>query len=85
MKRDKMLHLGVGALIGCGGSLFEPGLGLVLSVVAGLGKEVWDWRENNRALKADKPKPHTVEGADLVATVLGGLLGEFVGALLRSF
>lgn len=79
IQRDKLLHIGAGAAISMGfGLLVDPLLGLALSIVAGFGKEAIDWHLNARDKAKGKPESHVVEVADIVATVLGGMIGTLI-------
>ena len=76
IQEDKMLHFGVGAVIGAGTTGVVYGItknktkaviwGIGLSTLAGITKEVID---HNRYGKADT--------ADMLATTLGGVFGSF--------
>lgn len=46
---------------------------LVASLAAGIIKEGLDWRANRQADANDLPRMHTVDGADALATLCGGL------------
>lgn len=75
MKKDKVLHLLAGLVVSCGGMFFAfPGpFGLGLAILAGIGKEVFDWNANRLARKRGLPRPHTVDFLDALATAAGGL------------
>ena len=74
MGRDKRGHLIAGCAIAFfGGLITEPSTGLVLAVLAGLGKEIYDGLGHG-----------TVELADLVATVGGGVVGSLAVSLLKG-
>lgn len=74
MGRDKRGHLIAGCAIAFfGGLITDPPTGLVLAVLAGLGKEIWDGLGHG-----------TVELADLVATVGGGVVGSVAVSLLKG-
>ena len=51
-----------------------PALGFLAAVVAGVGKELWDKRENDRAARNHVLPPHTVEWQDAAWTAGGGAL-----------
>jgi hypothetical protein len=53
---------------------FARGLGLLCAFAAGLAKEWLDRRANKRALQRGQDAPHTVDHADVWATVAGGAL-----------
>lgn len=75
MPRDKSLHLLAGLALSIAAGLFTcPAVGLAMSVVAGVMKElVWDraWRRG------------TPEWLDMVATVAGGVVGYLILAVMR--
>ena len=74
MGRDKRGHLIAGCAIAFfGGLITDPSTGLVLAVLAGLGKEIWDGLGHG-----------TVELADLVATVGGGVVGTVLAGVLHG-
>jgi len=51
-----------------------PVLSLVLVLIAGIAKEKMDDNQNTKDLLAGKIPSHSVERADVVYTVIGGLL-----------
>lgn len=70
MAYDKKLHLVCGLFISLIiGLIFNPVLGVTASVVAGAGKEVYDYFNKDK---------HTVEFKDFAVTSIGGLLGFFL-------
>ena len=65
---DKKLHFGAGVLISClFGLAFSPLVGLQLSIVAGLCKEIYDWHDYGG-----------FDIADMFATWAGGAVGYFI-------
>lgn len=64
-QKDKQLHAAAGFVIGFLFSLVSPLLGVVMAIIAGIGKEIYD----------KVSKKGTPEFLDFVFTVLGGLLG----------
>lgn len=69
---DKLLHLLAGAVVL---ALTLP-LGAMLAaaavLAAALGKEAYDAWANAQAEAAGLPTPHTADGVDALATLLGG-------------
>jgi hypothetical protein len=74
--KDKILHLVAGAVVAFVVILVSrtPALGFLAAVIAGVGKELWDKRENDRAARKHVVPPHTVEWQDAVWTAGGGAL-----------
>lgn len=83
--RDKILHFGAGLLIYIVTHALLDGftditqahakaLAIGAAVVAGIAKEVYDY--NSQGVE---PHAHDADWKDAVATVLGGLVGYFVG------
>ena len=82
IEKDKKLHFGVSAGIAAvvtfvaKAAAASPAMaivaGVVVSLIAGIGKEVYDW------LNPDKG---TADWKDLVADVAGTVAGAVVGAL----
>jgi len=69
---DKKLHFGAGLLIAIlAGLLFNSLYGLALAIVAGIGKEIYDY--------FDYGKPDVT---DAIATWIGGVVGYMVMVLL---
>ena len=62
---DKIYHLVAGFIISLIFGLINPVLGLALAVIAGVGKEIYD----------KKIKKSVIDPLDVIATVLGGVLG----------
>lgn len=82
---DKQGHFNAGTQLGLVALLVHPHYlsPIIFALVAGIGKEIADWRENVDAKKAGKPLPHGVEVLDVVATVLGGVWVAVVYSLVR--
>ena len=59
------------------------GVGFGAGLALGLLKEAYDTVQNNRAEDRGEPPPHSVEAADVIATTLGGAVGEAAVALVR--
>ena len=68
--KDKIQHFLAGFIISAIIGLFNSLLGLILAILAGVGKEVYDYI-SNRYYQCK----HTVDLYDCLATVLGGLIG----------
>ena len=62
---DKIYHLVAGFIISLIFGLINPVLGLALAIIAGVGKEIYD----------KKIKKSVIDPLDVIATVLGGVLG----------
>ena len=62
---DKIYHLVAGFIISLIFGLINPVLGLALAIIAGVGKEIYD----------KKIKKSVIDPLDVIATVLGGILG----------
>lgn len=70
---DKKLHLGTGFIFALIGSLlFTPLVGLVIAVIAGMIKELYDWIDYGGR-----------DWKDLLATMAGGAIGAFIVLLKR--
>ena len=68
MANDKMMHLGAGCAISLvAGILFYPLLGLILTIITGIGKEIWDYFGHG-----------TCELNDFLATLQGGIVGFII-------
>lgn len=64
---DKLLHFGVGLLLAVAVSFFSDHRIAILSVLLiALLKEFYDFKH---------PTTHTCDGMDVIATVVGGLVG----------
>ena len=68
--KDKIQHFLAGFIISAIIGLFNSIFGLILAILAGVGKEVYDY-VSNRYYQGK----HTVDLYDCLATVLGGLIG----------
>ena len=62
---DKIYHLVAGFIISLIFGFINPVLGLVLAIIAGVGKEIYD----------KKIKKSVIDPFDIIATVIGGILG----------
>ena len=62
---DKIYHLVVGFAISLIFGFINPVLGLALAIIAGVGKEIYD----------KKIKNSVIDPLDVIATVVGGVLG----------
>lgn len=81
---DKANHAVYGAVAGALAAVAGVGLGAPLAAaalcapaaawLAGWGKEQLDRRANEEAAERGEPAPHSVEQADIMATVAGGVL-----------
>ena len=68
--KDKELHVLCGfAICVFVGLIFNSNIGLLVSCLAGIGKEVYDYFH---------PKQHSVELADFIATMFGGVVGFLI-------
>lgn len=74
MPYDKKLHFFAGCLIAILGSLiFNTHVGIALSIIAGIGKEAYDY--------FDYGKPDVM---DMVVTWLGGFVGFLIITALET-
>jgi len=64
--KDKIYHFIAGLTIALLFGLYSPFVGLCMAIVVAAGKEVYDYINQDN---------HTSDGADFVATVVGGLVG----------
>ena len=71
---DKIYHLVAGFIISLIFGLINPVLGLVLAVIAGVGKEIYD----------KKIKKSVIDPLDVIATVLGGILGTGLAIVITN-
>lgn len=71
---DKEKHFLVGLLIATLFSLINPWLGFGLAVLAGALKEVYDYYQNSKYIKAGRAPIHGVEFLDFLATAAGGAI-----------
>ena len=62
---DKIYHFIAGFIISLIFGFINPVLGLALAIIAGVGKEIYD----------KKIKKSVIDPLDVIATVLGGVLG----------
>ncbi len=63
--KDKLYHLIVGFIIGVLFGFINPLVGIFTATGAGVGKEIYD----------KKIKKSVIDPLDVIATVLGGVLG----------
>lgn len=70
LPHDKALHLIGGVLIYAAAHFVSPVIGLIAAAVAAVGKEIYDYFNRDK---------HTPEVMDVVATIIGGLLGFVSG------
>lgn len=71
---DKLYHVSAGFAIGLVFGLINPLAGLLLSVGAGVGKEVYDMYI----------KKSFADPLDTIATVLGGIFGVALSIILTN-
>ena len=70
-KRDKLLHLIVGTLIYIAGAyFFSPAIGLILALIAGFSKEIYDQFFRTKLANGFNVKTKNGEGLDFFATIL---------------
>lgn len=69
---DKQAHFWTGSILGFVSYIFIGCWALVVVALIALAKEVYDYKHPN----------HTADFWDLVATVLGGILGLILGEVL---
>ena len=70
-KRDKLLHLIVGTLIYIAGAyFFSPAIGLILALIAGFSKEIYDQFFRTKMVDGVKVKTNNGEGLDFFATIM---------------
>lgn len=72
-EKDKIQHFLAGFIISAIIGLFNSIFGLILAILAGISKEIYDYISN----KYYSGK-HTVDLYDCLATVLGGLIGFII-------
>ena len=72
---DKKLHFLAGVIICVLVALIfkSPMYGLIASVIAGIGKEIYDYYDYGK-----------FDFADALATFVGGICGYIVGVLIKS-
>lgn len=69
-KRDKLLHLIVGTLIYISGAyFFSPAVGLILALLAGFSKEIYDQFFRTKIINGVRVKTNNGEGLDFFATI----------------
>ena len=71
---DKIYHLVAGFIISLIFGLINPFLGLALAIIAGVGKEIYD----------KKIKKSVIDPLDVIATVLGGILGTGLAIVVTN-
>ena len=71
---DKIYHLVAGFIISLIFGLINPVLGLALAIIAGVGKEIYD----------KKIKKSVIDPLDVIATVVGGILGTALAIILTN-
>ena len=84
--QDKSWHFLVGLPGGAGVVLAAHYLGSAhvwlwavgMGALVGAAKEASDWWQNQKAIKAGLPAPHSVELWDAVATVIGFSVGGLI-------
>ena len=70
-KKDKLKHLIVGTLIYIAGAyFFSPAIGLILALIAGFSKEIYDQFFRTKVVDGFKVKTKNGEGLDFFATIL---------------
>ena len=88
IQRDKILHFIAGMALAFIVGLYNPWVGLVTAMFAGVCKEYV--KDNGQLLKLwpSGPSwlvaPGTVDWRDLAATTIGGYVGAFVSLLIIS-
>ena len=82
MAPDKIKHAlaGFGITLLTGFALGSLVLGYSAGLLAGLGKEAYDWYSNRRQAKNGLPPKHTIELMDVLYTLVGVAVG--VGGLM---
>lgn len=71
---DKIYHLVAGFIISLIFGLINPVLGLALAIIAGVGKEIYD----------KKIKKSVIDPLDVIATVVGGILGAGLAIVITN-
>jgi hypothetical protein len=80
---DKIKHFIMGAVIALPFAVFGfEFLGLLASIVVGIGKEMVDDWKNNKLLAQGELPAHGVEFEDAVATALGGFVIWLIAVVL---
>lgn len=84
LPKDKVLHVAAGGVIALVvGLLIAPAAGFLFGLLAGLAKEGYDMYQNKQAAKRHVIPPHSVEKADVYATVVGAAAGALLAFLIR--
>lgn len=83
--KDKLLHIGAGALAGLVVLVFtsNPLAAFMVAVAAGVLKEVYDHASNQDAADRGEPPQHDVDLWDAIATAAGGLVVALVWVGMR--
>ena len=69
-KRDKLLHLIVGTLIYISGAyFFSPAVGLILALLAGFSKEIYDQFFRTKIINGVKVKTNDADPWDFFSTI----------------
>jgi hypothetical protein len=69
-KKDKLYHLIIGTFIyALGALLFSPAVGLILALLAGFSKEIYDQFFRTKIINGVKVKTKNGEGLDFFATI----------------
>jgi hypothetical protein len=69
-QRDKLYHLIVGTLIYIAGAyFFSPAIGLILALIAGFSKEIYDQFFRTKLVNGVKVKTKNGKGLDFFATI----------------
>ena len=71
---DKIYHLLAGFIVSLIFGFINPVLGLALAIIAGVGKEIYD----------KKIKKSVIDPLDVIATVLGGILGTGLAIVVTN-
>lgn len=71
---DKIYHLLAGFIISLIFGIINPVLGLILAIIAGVGKEIYD----------KKIKKSVIDPLDVIATVVGGILGTGLAIVITN-
>ena len=71
---DKIYHLVSGFAISLIFGFINPVLGLILAIIAGVGKEVYD----------KYIKKSAIDPLDVIATVVGGILGTGLAIVVTN-
>jgi len=71
---DKIYHFIAGFIISLIFGFINPVFGLALAIIAGVGKEIYD----------KKIKKSVIDPLDVIATVVGGILGIALAIILTN-